>query len=66
MFKTIADTTSLLGECPVWCEGTERLFWNDIPACELLALDPISGECIAGQCRSHWSHMPSQQIKTYC
>ena len=44
MFKTLTDTTSLLGECPVWCERTERLFWTDIPGCELLALDPVSGE----------------------
>ena len=44
MFKTLTGTTSLLGECPVWCERTERLFWTDIPACELLALDPVNGE----------------------
>ncbi len=44
MFKTLTGTTSLLGECPVWCERTERLFWTDIPGCELLALDPVSGE----------------------
>ncbi|QQQ51875.1 SMP-30/gluconolactonase/LRE family protein [Pseudomonas syringae] len=43
MFKTLTDTTSLLGECPVWCERTERLFWTDIPGCELRALDPESG-----------------------
>ncbi|WP_459208311.1 SMP-30/gluconolactonase/LRE family protein [Pseudomonas sp. MLB6B] len=44
MFKTLTDTTSLLGECPVWCERTERLFWTDIPGYELRALDPTSGE----------------------
>ncbi|MBC3956391.1 SMP-30/gluconolactonase/LRE family protein [Pseudomonas triticifolii] len=44
MFNTLTDTTSLLGECPVWCERTQRLFWTDIPGCELLALDPVSGE----------------------
>ena len=48
MFKTLSRTTSLLGECPVWCERTERLFWTDIPGCELLALDPVSGEV------QHW------------
>ena len=48
MFKTLTDTTSLLGECPIWCERTERLFWTDIPGCELLALDPVSGEV------QHW------------
>ncbi|WP_339420591.1 MULTISPECIES: helix-turn-helix transcriptional regulator [unclassified Pseudomonas] len=25
MFKTLTDTASLLGECPVWCERTEGL-----------------------------------------
>ncbi len=44
MFKTLSGTTSLLGECPVWCVRAERLFWTDIPGCELLALDPFSGE----------------------
>ncbi|WP_123578530.1 SMP-30/gluconolactonase/LRE family protein [Pseudomonas sp. WP18] len=44
MFKALTDTTSLLGECPVWCERTERLFWTDIPGCELRALAPASGE----------------------
>ncbi|MFR0713638.1 SMP-30/gluconolactonase/LRE family protein [Enterobacterales bacterium BD_CKDN230030183-1A_HGKHYDSX7] len=49
MFKTLTDTTSLLGECPVWCERTERLFWTDIPGCQLHALDPVSGAV------RHWS-----------
>jgi L-arabinonolactonase len=44
MFKTLTDTTSLLGECSIWCERTERLFWTDIPGCELHVLDPASGE----------------------
>ncbi|ALU59510.1 MULTISPECIES: SMP-30/gluconolactonase/LRE family protein [Pseudomonas] len=44
MFKALTDTTSLLGECPVWCERTERLFWTDIPGCELCALYPENGE----------------------
>lgn len=44
MFKTLTDTTSMLGECPVWCERTERLFWTDIPSCELRAIDLVSGE----------------------
>jgi sugar lactone lactonase YvrE len=30
MFKTLTGTTSLLGECPVWCERIERLFWTDM------------------------------------
>ncbi|MFJ3448456.1 SMP-30/gluconolactonase/LRE family protein [Pseudomonas sichuanensis] len=44
MFKPLTNTTSLLGECPVWCERTERLFWTDIPGCELRALTLVSGE----------------------
>lgn len=49
MLKVIADTTSLLGECPVWCERQQRLFWTDIPGCRLLSLDPATGEV------QHWS-----------
>ncbi|MHC5178242.1 SMP-30/gluconolactonase/LRE family protein [Serratia rhizosphaerae] len=44
MFKTITGTTSLLGECPVWCEKTNRLFWTDIQGCELCALNLESGD----------------------
>lgn len=44
MFKVITDTTSLLGQCPVWSERQQRLLWTDIPGCRLLSLDPATGE----------------------
>ena len=66
MFKTLTDTTSLLGECPVWCERTERLFCTDIPGCELLALEPVSGEVQRCECRSRWGRLPLRQMQTYC
>lgn len=49
MFEPINDTISLLGECPIWCDRTNQLFWTDIPGCQLRALDPISGDV------RHWS-----------
>ncbi len=66
MFKTLSGTTSLLGECPVWCERTERLFWTDIPGCELLALDPVSGEVQHWRVPSRWGRSPLRPIQTYC
>lgn len=49
MFEPIMGTISLLGECPIWCDRTNQLFWTDIPDCKLRALDPISGDI------RHWS-----------
>lgn len=37
MFSVAADVRNLLGECPVWCERTHRLYWTDIEGSELLA-----------------------------
>ncbi|MCS4492713.1 SMP-30/gluconolactonase/LRE family protein, partial [Pantoea sp. B623] len=39
MFSIAADIRNTLGECPLWCERTRRLYWTDIEACELLALE---------------------------
>ncbi|MDJ0040042.1 SMP-30/gluconolactonase/LRE family protein [Pantoea allii] len=39
MFSIAAEVTSSLGECPVWCERTRRLYWTDIESSELLALE---------------------------
>nr|WP_236946361.1 SMP-30/gluconolactonase/LRE family protein [Kosakonia radicincitans] len=36
------DVRNLLGECPLWCERTRRLFWTDIEGSELLALQEDS------------------------
>ena len=39
MFSIAADVRNTLGECPLWCERTCRLYWTDIECSELLALE---------------------------
>lgn len=34
-----------LGECPVWCERTERLWWVDVLTPALWSHDPKTGTC---------------------
>lgn len=48
MFTTVTEIVNTLGECPIWCHRSRRLFWSDIPACKLFALDPASGSV------QHW------------
>lgn len=43
MFDIAINTENLLGECPLWCEKTHRLYWTDIMGSELLAVDPQTG-----------------------
>ncbi|WP_336731616.1 SMP-30/gluconolactonase/LRE family protein [Pantoea ananatis] len=43
MFAVAADVGNVLGECPVWCERTRRLYWTDIEGSELLALEEDTG-----------------------
>lgn len=33
MFSIAAEVRNTLGECPLWCERTRRLYWTDIEAC---------------------------------
>ena len=39
MFSIAAEVRNTLGECPLWCERTRRLYWTDIEGSELLALE---------------------------
>lgn len=39
MFSIAADTRNTLGECPLWCDKTHRLYWTDIEGSELLAFE---------------------------
>jgi len=39
MFSIAAEVRNTLGECPLWCEITRRLYWTDIEASELLAIE---------------------------
>lgn len=34
-----------LGECPLWCERTRRLWWVDVLDAELWSHDPDTGHC---------------------
>lgn len=43
MLSIAADVRNTLGECPLWCERTRRLYWTDIEASELLALEEGTG-----------------------
>lgn len=39
MFSIAAEVRNTLGECPLWCDRTRRLYWTDIEASELLAIE---------------------------
>lgn len=43
MLSIAVDVRNTLGECPLWCERTRRLYWTDIEASELLALEEGTG-----------------------
>ena len=43
MFEIIENSEDMLGECPIWCPRTHRLFWTDILGNELLAYAPGTG-----------------------
>lgn len=43
MFSMAAEVRNTLGECPLWCENTRRLYWTDIESSELLALEEDNG-----------------------
>jgi len=42
MFSVATYVRNLLGECPLWCERTHRLFWTDIEGRELLIMEEDS------------------------
>ncbi|CAN7345097.1 SMP-30/gluconolactonase/LRE family protein [Variovorax sp. LjRoot178] len=43
-FRIAAHCADQLGEVPVWCDRTERLWWVDVNRCALRNLDPASGK----------------------
>lgn len=47
--QVFSKTTSQLGECPVWCERAQRLYWIDIVGQTLFARDPTTEDV------RHWS-----------
>lgn len=49
MLTIASHVSNELGECPLWCERTRRLYWTDIEGRELLAMQEDSEEI------SRWS-----------
>lgn len=41
--EPILDAQDVLGEVPIWCTATQRLFWTDVRACRLHVLEPEGG-----------------------
>ncbi len=42
-FETAYTAQAALGECPLWCADTRRLWWVDIEAPAIHCLDPATG-----------------------
>ena len=42
--ECVLDVRAALGECPVWCERSQTLYWIDIYDGKLNRFDPASGE----------------------
>lgn len=42
--KLLVDSKNALGECVLWCERSQRVFWTDIPAAILWCYRPSSAE----------------------
>ncbi|MFY3307971.1 SMP-30/gluconolactonase/LRE family protein [Achromobacter ruhlandii] len=43
MLEPTVDVLNQLGECPIWCDRTNRLFWTDIPGKAMFVYEPESG-----------------------
>jgi sugar lactone lactonase YvrE len=43
--ETLGAPPNRLGECPIWCWRTQRLWWVDVLAGELWSHDPLTGDC---------------------
>ena len=43
--ESVAETDDRLGETPLWCNVTERLWWIDIENPRLHSYDPAAGAC---------------------
>lgn len=44
-FEALDAPPNRLGECPLWCWRTRRLWWVDVLAGELWSHDPTTGTC---------------------
>ena len=43
-FETVLAAQATLGECPLWCARTQRLWWVDIEAPAIHCLNPETGQ----------------------
>ena len=43
-FATVYPAQAALGECPLWCGDSQRLWWVDIEAPAIHCFDPATGE----------------------
>ncbi len=55
-FECVLDAKAALGECPMWHDGEQRLYWADCERGELHRFDPASGE---DECRKLADHIGS-------
>lgn len=44
-FRVLDAPAARLGECPIWCERTQNLWWVDVLTPSLWSLDSVSGDC---------------------
>lgn len=65
MFSVAADARNLLGECPIWCERTRRIYWTDIEGSELLALEEDTSVVMRWSCRSASVRLHLLKILTF-
>ncbi len=50
--ETIPAEPNRLGECPLWCDRTRRLFWVDVLEPALWSFDPAAGACVRHSIRA--------------
>ena len=55
-FECVLDAKAALGECPMWHQGEQRLYWIDAERNELHRFDPVTG---IDECRQLDDHIGS-------
>lgn len=44
-YSVLPSESSRLGECPIWCDRSHRLWWVDVLTPTLWSFDPATGRC---------------------
>lgn len=55
LFETVPAEANRLGECPIWCERTKRLWWVDVLTPALWCYDPATD-------KSHRHHFRGRRL----